>query len=425
MSNVVVAVLIAIVVAAFHQNRWLVRLEDSAMDTMMEFNKGLPRMGVDSSSGGLPFTFLDIDNASFRSWDEPYHTPRDKVLKLVRTAAEHKARLIVLDIDLSRPGINAEHDQRLAEYLAEYGKGEVRPPLILVRTFYNDGPSDREWLDIRPSFLDEFEFSPSVHWAQPLFRKTMWDGVVRHWHLVKFGCLKGQLILLPATQLIAAALLADGNTDAIKRPVDLDSIQLDSCSSQSSVNTSANLQKLGVSDSALAPDPDIDQRLIYTIPWKSPAPDLVTISAQVITESDRQLSDDLFADRVVMIGASFSESGDIHRTPIGEMPGALIIANAIKSLTLYGQVRSPPLWFQWTLKLTLILLAAWAFSRFTSLTAVCLAGATIIGTLVPISFYFFKYGLWLDFTIPLFAMMMSRAVAEYRNAQFSSRGAAQ
>lgn len=421
LSNVVVAVLIAIIVAAFHQNRWLVRLEDSAMDTMMEFNKGLPRMSPDSSSSTLQFTFLDVDNASYRDWQEPYHTPRDKILKLVKAAADNNARLIVLDIDLSRAGVNAEDDKLLAEYLAQYGRGETRPPLILVRTFYNDGPSDRQWLHVRPSFLDEFEFSSSVYWAQPLFRKTMWDGVVRHWHLVKFGCLRGQLLLLPATQLIAAALLADGNTASVNRSVHLDSVQLDSCSSQSDANTSSTLQASGRRDDASSLDPDIGQRLIYTIPWKSPAPDLVTVSAQFITESDREFSDDLIANRVVMIGASFSESGDIHRTPIGDMPGALIIANAIKSLSLYGQVRTPPLWIQWTLKLTLILLAAWAFSRFTSLTAVCLAGATIIGTLVPISFYFFKYGLWLDFAIPLFAMMMSRAVAEYRNAQSSSR----
>lgn len=36
--------LIAAVIAFFHQNHWLVRLENSAMDTVIEFNQGLPRM---------------------------------------------------------------------------------------------------------------------------------------------------------------------------------------------------------------------------------------------------------------------------------------------------------------------------------------------------------------------------------------------
>jgi len=157
------------------------------------------------------------------------------------------------------------------------------------------------------------------------------------------------------------------------------------------------------------------------MPWDGPAPDLVTVSAHLITDSNHEISDDLIANRVVIIGASFAESGDIHRTPIGEMPGALIIANAIKSLSLYGQIRTPPAWAQWFLRLLLIMLAAWVFSQFTSLTAIFVAGTVIIAVLVPISFYFFKYGLWLDFAVPLFAMMIHRAVAEYRYTHLTSR----
>jgi CHASE2 domain-containing sensor protein len=418
LSNVGVAVVIAVIVALFHQNHWLVRLENSAMDTMMELNNGLPRMSEADSPGALQFTFIDIDEASYRGWNEPYHTPRDKLLKIIQVAAASAARLIVLDIDLSREGINRDHDQDLASYLVRYGAEAEQPPLILVRTFYNDDIRDRQWIDIRPSFLDDFELPSSVHWAQPLFRQTMWDGVVRHWHLVKFGCLNGQMLLLPATQLVAATLLAGGDTGSVTRFADLDSIHLDSCFPNSNTGGSPGILNRHKNDPISTHEAGIDQRVIYTMGWNSAAPDLVTIPAHLITESSRDLSDDLIADRVVMIGASYSESADIHRTPIGAMPGALIIANAIKSFSLYGQVREPPAWVQWTLKLTLILLAAWAFSRFTSLTAVCLAGATIIGTLVPISFYFFKFGLWLDFAIPLFAMMMSRAVAEYRNSRF-------
>ncbi len=417
MSNVGVAVAIAIVVALFHQNRWLVRLENSAMDTMMEFNKGLPRMSPDGLSSALQFTFMDIDDASYRGWKEPYHTPRDKVLKLIRTAAEKNARLIVLDIDLSREGTNAVHDQHLAEYLTNYGTETAQPPLILVRTFYSDDDGDRHWVDIRPSYLDAFDFSASIHWAQPLFRETMWDGVVRHWHLVKFGCLNGKILLLPATQLIAAALLAGGDVSSVNRSADLSRVRLDGCAAGSDTNGPSTKRAMEKQDELYSPEAEIGQRLIYTMPWKSPAPDLVTVPANLITDSNREVSGDLIENRIVIIGASFGESGDIHRTPIGVMPGALIIANAIKSLSIYGQVRSPPAWAEWAIKLTLILLAAWAFSRFTSLAAVCLAGAVIIGGLVPISFYFFKYGLWLDFAIPLLAMMIHRAVAEYRASQ--------
>ena len=417
LSNVGIAVLIAVVIAFFHQHHWLVRLENSAMDTMMEFNQGLPRMSDAGSADPMQFTFLDIDDASYRGWGEPYHVPRDKILKLIKFAAEANARLIVLDIDLSREGVDADDDRRLAAYLTQYGKGVAHPPLILVRTFYSGEPGDRQWVDIRPSFLDEFEFPTSVHWAQPLFKATLWDGVIRHWHLIKFGCLNGQLVLVPATQLIAAALLSAGDVSSVNRYADLNVVRMENCNNADSAASAITFRDAGGRSEIFSPEAELGQRLIYTIPWKSPAPDLITVPAQLITESPHDLSGDLIRNRVVIIGASFADSRDIHRTPIGEMPGALIIANAIKSLTHYGQVRPPPALSHWVEKLFLILVAAWAFSRLTSLIAVFVAGAIIIGALVPISFYFFKYGLWVDFAIPLLAMVIHRAVAEYRGVQ--------
>jgi len=420
LSNLGIAVLIAGIVSGFHQSHWLVRLENSAMDSMMEVNKGLVRMSDAGTAGALQFTFLDIDDASYRQWGEPYHVPRDKISRLIEFAALSSARLIVLDIDLSREGVRPDDDGKLAAYLSQYGK-ENEPPLILVRTFYSGDAGDGQWVDIRPSFLDSYEFSAAIHWAQPLFKATLWDGVIRHWHLVKFGCLKGQLVLVPATQLIAAALLSGSEASSANRFAELNAIRLENCNNRDGISAVASLRKAGEPDAMFGPQAEFGQRLIYTIPWKSSAPDLTTIPAKLVTETSRRLSDDLVRDRVVIIGASFADSRDIHRTPIGEMPGALIIANAIKSLTTYGQIRSPAAWATWIGKLSIILLAAWAFSRFASLIAVSVAGAVIIAALVPISFYFFKYGLWIDFAIPLFAMVIHRAVAEYRSSQRLSR----
>jgi CHASE2 domain-containing sensor protein len=127
---------------------------------------------------------------------------------------------------------------------------------------------------------------------------------------------------------------------------------------------------------------------------------------------------------VVVIGASFAGSNDIHRTPIGEMPGALIIVNAIKSLVVFGQLREPPTWITWLQQLGVIILAAWAFSRFDSFVAVGITAAIIVALLMPISFYFFKYGLWVGFSIPLLAMVIHRGFAEYRDVRRQMRSAA-
>jgi len=386
LTNVGIATLVAIAVAFFHQNHWLVSVENTAMDIMMELNQGLPRMSDSDADNPLRFSYLDIDDHSFRAWNEPFHTPRDKLQKLIEYAASSGARLIVVDFDLSRAGIVTEHDANLAHFLSEYGNDSEVPPLILVRNFYREGSTNRDGVEIRASFLDDVELSANIHWAQPLFRATLSDDVVRHWYLVKIGYLNGRMMLLPAVQLIAADLLTDADPAAVIR-----------------------------GDGAT--DTSIDQRIIYTMPWQNQSPDLVTISAQLVTDSRRALSGDLVRDTVTIIGASHVDSGDIHRTPIGDMPGALIIANAIKSLALYGQLDTPPTWLQWTAKLTIILFAAWIFMSFRSLLGVIVAGAVILLLLVPINFHFFKYGLWIDFALPLLAMLIHRGIAEYKGAQ--------
>ena len=103
------------------------------------------------------------------------------------------------------------------------------------------------------------------------------------------------------------------------------------------------------------------------------------------------------------------------------MPGALIIVNAIKSLVSFGQLREPPVWITILQQVGCILLAAWAFSRFDSFIAVGITAGITIALLVPVTFYVFKQGLWVGFSIPLLAMLIHRGVAEYRDIRQRSR----
>ncbi len=400
-SNACIAVAVLIAIGLLDQSHWLLRLENGAMDTMMELNKGLDRMTDSSGQEPLLFTFLDIDDASYRQWGEPYHTPRDKIQQLIEFARTSGAAVIVVDIDLSRRGLNPEHDVALAEYLEGYPSDSS--PLILVRSFFAESGDYADWREIRPSFLDDYELPGSVHWAQPLFQATLWDGVVRHWHLARYGCLDDQPMLVPSIQLTAAALLSDKYGP--DRSVDIETIRLGNCADGAHRSDRAG------------PTEEIGQKLLYTIPWQEPAPDLVTIPAIAITEADGRLADDLVRDRVVVVGASFAEARDTHRTPIGTMPGAMVVINAIKSLLAFGQLKEPKLWVSLLVQLGVVLLAAWAFSRFNSFVAVGVAATIIFVVLIPLSFYFLKYGMWVEYSIPILALVIHRGISEYRDVR--------
>jgi CHASE2 domain-containing sensor protein len=67
--------------------------------------------------------------------------------------------------------------------------------------------------------------------------------------------------------------------------------------------------------------------------------------------------------------------------------------------------------------LLLIILISMAFSFFNSFWGMFLSGGLIILAIIPLSFLFFRSGVWLDFAAPLTAIQLHQIAArieEYR-----------
>lgn len=100
-------------------------------------------------------------------------------------------------------------------------------------------------------------------------------------------------------------------------------------------------------------------RIVYSLPSSDVDVDRSTAAAgqQALVELQRKLNGvynrclaaslwdqnsacatpDLLRDRIVVLGSSAPYRGDWHYTPLGEMPGSLILVNAIRSAIVYGQ----------------------------------------------------------------------------------------
>jgi hypothetical protein len=113
----------------------------------------------------------------------------------------------------------------------------------------------------------------------------------------------------------------------------------------------------------------VAQRIMYLLPWHikrgerypiitakdgDQTPILTRRSALTITESDKPLSTEWLAGRVVMIGASFADSRDLHFTPLDRMPGNLVLINAIHSLYHHGEITPPPWYIKLLIEVLLI-----------------------------------------------------------------------
>ncbi|MGH7257553.1 MAG: CHASE2 domain-containing protein, partial [Nitrospiraceae bacterium] len=161
---------------------------------------------VDPQENHEQFTFVDIDEAAYQRWGEPLGTPRDKLLQLVQFAVESRAKLVVVDIELTKrigairdkngtasPGgseapASGDADRRLANYLETYANqtdqsrmpdtATVRPThILLVRTIGprlmerdGDSTASATFRQERPSeFLEGIvSQSGTVHWASSL-----------------------------------------------------------------------------------------------------------------------------------------------------------------------------------------------------------------------------------------------------------------
>lgn len=172
------------------------------------------------------------------------------------------------------------------------------------------------------------------------------------------------------------------------------------------------------------------QRILYTLPWKlkegeaypvidqdgTEVPLLTIRSALPIIEGDRRVTADWLTGRVVVIGASFEDSRDLHFTPLGRMPGQLVVINATRSLYQHGEITRPPWYVTLSIEAVLIVIMSLAFAVWHSFGGMLVSSLVIIVLLVPASFWFFKQAVWLDFALPLLAVQLHQMFDEFKEA---------
>ncbi|HDN26266.1 MAG TPA: CHASE2 domain-containing protein, partial [Thioploca sp.] len=94
-------------------------------------------------------------------------------------------------------------------------------------------------------------------------------------------------------------------------------------------------------------------------------PILTILAAQAYAKSPPATNLEALTDSIVVIGGSYRDGRDIYLTPLGNMPGSLIIINAIHSLLQYNIIDPLPIGAKIMLIAILIFFMSLAFARFT------------------------------------------------------------
>ena len=433
--NILLGMVIAGLMHYFHDLPLIHKAETAGIDLLIKWNIGI----IQKPEESVPVVFLDIDEETYRKWGEPVVSPRDKLAKLVKFARSGNPSIIVIDIDtshsstLDQPLTSAENALLNSLQPDTAGDSEAGQSQIFIVSGFRANLEDKGGFpEKKLSLLDPaINKNAYIRRVSPLFDLDLDDQTVRRWRFFEPTCNDNIGDVIPSAQLISVAHIKKSTVtldQALNQYIPTD------CSAQvgrghrADSEDSAQTIYLGDLEILLGGD-QLSSRIIYTIPWKDDAIDtnrvgaiphngqLVPLvrqwSAHTITESQGPLDGSLFKDRIVVIGGSYFDSRDYHMTPIGMMPGALVIINSIQSLLQFGNIERPPLQIIILLELLLIILVSLIFTFTQTVLGGVLSSLVIIVALLPSSFLVFRYGVWLDFALPLLAVIIHHLVAEW------------
>lgn len=408
--NALIGAVIVLVLHVFHGSRMVQAQQNWGMDwlTRITANTSLSPKPAD------PIIYIDIDTGTWLAWDEPWLTPAEELANVVSNALGAQPAQLIVDLDLSRRDDLAPLHGVLARHGQESG---VFTQVILMKTF-TLLPADSAGAvpAARQSMLDELVSDrDELHWAAPLFRRGS-DGVVRSWDLVSPVCPDTAATWLPSAQLLSVAL-SHGVWPEVETA-------LQKGTNQGCHDRPDNPGAFRVAGHRVDPTADgPGKAIVYSLPWQPErgyrslahngmqVPALTTLSARHLAKADTPVEPTLARGSIMIIGASHPDSGDLHYTPLGMMPGSLIIANAIASFEGFRQLDKPSLPVILLVELALLFIMSWLFVRFRPGMAALLSIGFIIVVVIPGSLLAFRQGVWLDFALPLVAVEIHRLVA--------------
>jgi CHASE2 domain-containing sensor protein len=422
--SVVFGILIEIVILGFQPPLLMVRrVGDDTADQMIRL--------LERTTSSIPrspaFVFIDIDDATWKAWGSHLVTPRAYLATLLERVARSKPLAVALDVDLAYP--DGTDGKALKVFLENY-KPEW-PPLLLVRSLADDpdgGLPQPRITDydaaIGPRTVngDPVPAKDNVIFTSPLFERDG-DGKVRRWKLFAEACNGAAPIVVPSMHLAAAMIARQAIYGA--PPADED-LPLKRMSRSLAAFTPANCERVtggrnGTLDSLpldrpiQIEDDDVSKRVIYRVAWKAGAvglgpvvdmpagggeTELVAVRpARLAVEGGPDAALPGLEGRIVVIGGSFESSGDRYNTPLGVMPGSLMIINAIEALTQNGTPREFPTYFRIVISLLVIVVA----SLLTLILRPIVAAAAFSIFLLMLMFAFlnsFQAGAVLDLAVP-------------------------
>jgi CHASE2 domain-containing sensor protein len=376
--------------------------------------------------------FVDFGKTAYEKWNRPSITPRDEIARLIDDAYKGGAAVIVPDFLFEEPDcFRKGGDRRLEDLLRKIGqdgknamKDPTKPfPKIVLPTQVG---YDQK---MRKTLFDQFINGVNIFHGLPYVSSPSNDLTVRYW--VTYDVARnsrGEKVVLWGMPLLAA-VLAEGNIDELKE-IEKNVIKKDEKETYGvTLRTLPEGKKITFPSRRNREDLYLQRIRYFLIPPPAPTgdekegngppdirPNLLNelIMASELTENagtKKERLADLFKGKIVIIGNSIPDVGDIHLTPVGRMAGMYIIGNSLYTMMRGLQITRPPLWAVYLMESAVIAIAAYLFVAYASLPAQFLSSILLAAVFGPLSLYLYmKTGVFLNFLLSIWGMSIHRMV---------------
>lgn len=313
-------------------------------------------------AGAIPVVVIDIDDASMQAWGAGAMTPRKRIASLLKVLATTPAAAIVVDIDLTDAYDQSTQtmDVDLANAISTY---PATAPRLLLTQPTRHAPSrdgvcgEEKDATLCPAtfpsvgYQDVVAANPNVSWVTASFLPDE-DRLLRRWRLWEVSCDGATGRALPSAALYVAAL-----RENMAQPRDLLTPLLDSqvaehCAQHAESKPLWPPRFRQFDEVPFLVGARDTTRADKVIPFmkkdggsesRESARGFSYLRIPAQTFDDGAVSPAIFDRRVVLIGATHRWSRDVQATPSGEMPGVVVVANAIVGFAAIAD-RPPPSW---------------------------------------------------------------------------------
>ncbi len=345
----------------------------------------------------LPVTMLDVNDATRQAWKSQGATPHAALAQLVRIASANGAKGVLLDFDLTSDVPGVAGDPVLLSVLENYPADA--PVLMLVRRIgFARAVSDGGEAELLAASTTASPYDaaaaakPNIVWVTTL-NDIGADRTVRRIRMWQTVCDGASGTAYPSAALVTAARLTDGTNHQAALNTFLAERVAEDCG-QRILNTanwppmrqpSAQLPYVFGDNAASPALLKIKSGGKKTVVLRRISAEKLVSHADGRAEIAGEVDRDPFAGRVAIIGASYTESSDVHQTPLGAMPGSIILANSIVQAQKLAETVPASAFVRNLLALEVFLIFAVIVRYFVGVVALIGIGVISVVSLIIIS----------------------------------------